>query len=147
MFAHSLTSLRVTFRSWVQQWHTFFKRAEVWSLVCLPWADSLPPQITAHNTNRKLAWTNLIWNKLATASSCDSQRSYELVMISIWHFYWVLNVALSCCKVHHTVQGKWAVCIGFYAYWFGGLLVFFSWIATEIWFSLCIWDISRKGMN
>lgn len=100
-------------------------RAEAGSLVCLPWADSLPPQITVHNMNRKLTWTNLIWNKLATASYCESQRSYELVMISIWHFYWVLNVALSCYKVQHTVQGKWAVCIDFYTYWFGGLLVFF----------------------
>lgn len=79
-----------------QKLHTVFKRAEAWSLVCLLWADSLPPQITVHNMNRKLGWTNLIWNKLVTASYCESQRSYELVMISIWHFYRVLNVAIKC---------------------------------------------------
>lgn len=40
-----------------------FKGTEAQSLVCLPWVDNLPPQITVHNMNRKLAWTNLIWNK------------------------------------------------------------------------------------
>lgn len=52
--------------------HMLFKKSEAWSLVCLSWFDSLPPHIMVHNMNRKLGWSKLICNRLATARYCES---------------------------------------------------------------------------